>query len=239
MGLDFIQDGFIRAGVVRKALFLATGGLSGFVLKNDAKPTAAAKAPAKRARPAKPAKARRSKPQKATRAKPARAAQVRTRAGAKATRAKPRKQAPAKRAPAKRPAAKRGSAKPAPAKRPAARRAVRAPASVGAGAEAQRPAAAVADELERLAAPQLAGAPGAGQPARTQDRLTGSSEPLARPDPALPESSARPDPPTSERARFGAVEASAQAARRLSELTDEQEPSAAPSAINADSERSS
>jgi hypothetical protein len=57
-------------GVVRKALFIATFGLSGFVLKDNSKKQRAAQPAAKRARPAQAKAARTQKAQSARRSKP-------------------------------------------------------------------------------------------------------------------------------------------------------------------------
>src|SRR4029077_20715490 len=57
-------------GVVRKALFIATFGLSGLVIKDNAKKQRAAQPAAKRARPAQAKAARTPKAQSARRAKP-------------------------------------------------------------------------------------------------------------------------------------------------------------------------
>jgi FKBP-type peptidyl-prolyl cis-trans isomerase len=57
-------------GFIRKALFVATLGLSGRVLKDDSKKERTAKANAQRARPRKQTKVTRAKPQATRRAKP-------------------------------------------------------------------------------------------------------------------------------------------------------------------------
>jgi hypothetical protein len=57
-------------GFMRKALFVATAGLSGRVFKDDSRKERTAKADAKRVRPRKQTKAKRAKPQAPGRAKP-------------------------------------------------------------------------------------------------------------------------------------------------------------------------
>ena len=57
-------------GFMRKALFVATAGLSGRVFKDNSKKERTAKADAQRVRPRKQTKATRPKPQAARRAKP-------------------------------------------------------------------------------------------------------------------------------------------------------------------------
>ena len=114
MGLDFIRDGFIRVGLVRKALFLATGGVSGLVLKAPPKRRPASKPATTSTGRAKPAKASRTQARKAARPKAAKPIQkVRRPATAKPARAKAR---PARRTTAKAPARPRVTAK---ASRPA------------------------------------------------------------------------------------------------------------------------
>lgn len=177
MGLDFIRDGFLRAGLVRKVLFLATGGLSGFVFKEAPKsPPAARAAPARSSRArrataarARPVKATAAKRSRATRARPVKTTRPRaTKATgakpAKATRARPVKATRAQ--PAKTTSAGATRAKPQKTTRPPAmkrmqkatrtnaakskstrRRGVKTPAREPTGVHAQAPAQAHPPEL--------------------------------------------------------------------------------------------
>jgi len=200
VGLDFIRDGFLRVGPARKALFLATGGLSGFVLKDTPKRRAAAKAAPKRTG-AKTTKAKRAKARKPGRPKATKPIQKVTRAPqAKATRAK---------------AARKTTVKPRAARRPA-----KAP-PVRVAAQAQPPAEAAPIRIERVAEP--VGAP-TGAPFAPAGATPIANEPAGRPGPATGGAN-RPDPPMRDPATYNAVESSAQAARRLAESARQNDPS--------------
>ena len=200
VGLNFIRDGFLRVGLARKALFLATGGLSGFVLKDTPKRRPAAKAATKPAGSAKTTKAKRTKARKPARPKATKPIQKVTRPQqAKATRAK---------------AARKAAAKPRAARRPAG-----VPAPVRVAAQTQPPAGGGSIHIERVAEP--VGAPTARpfEPARPV-----AGAPIGQPgsgsgDPA------RPVAPVRDPATYNAVESSAQAARRLAESAGDRDPS--------------
>jgi hypothetical protein len=194
LGLDFIRDGFLRVGLARKALFLATAGLSGFVLKDTPQRRRPAKATAKPASGAKTTKAKRAKARKPARPKATKPIQKVSRPqAAKATRAK---------------AARKAAAKPRSARRPA-----KAPAPVRVAAHAQPPAGAGPIHIER--APEPVGAPSAPfSPSPTPL----ANEPIARPGIGDP---TRPVAPVRDPATYNAVESSAQAARRLAESAED------------------
>jgi Short C-terminal domain len=65
-----LSGGFVGMGFIRKALFVATLGLSGRVFRDDSKKERTAKANAQRVRPRKQTKVTRAKPQATRRAKP-------------------------------------------------------------------------------------------------------------------------------------------------------------------------
>ena len=72
-------------GFMRKALFVATAGLSGRVFKDNSKKERTAKADAQRVRPRKQTKATRPKPQAARRAKPQAARRAKPQAARRST----------------------------------------------------------------------------------------------------------------------------------------------------------
>jgi hypothetical protein len=199
LGLDFIRDGFLRVGLARKALFLANGGLSGFVLKDTPKRRSPAKATAKPASGIKTTKAKRAKARKPARPKATKPIQKVTRPQqAKATRAK---------------AATKVATKPRSARRPA-----KAPAPVRVAAQAQPPAGGGPIRIERAAEPVGAptGAPFSPSPTPL------ANEPVGRPGIS---DATRPAAPARDPATYNAVESSAQAARRLAESAGERDPS--------------
>jgi hypothetical protein len=200
VGLDFIRDGFLRVGLGRKALFLATGGLSGFVLKDTPKRRTAVKATAKPASRTKATKAKRAKARKPARPKATKPIQKVSRTQTtKATRAKTARKA----------------TKPRVARRPA-----EAPARVA--AQAQPPAEAGPIRIERVAEPQPVGAP---SPQFTPAPATpGGSEHVVRPGAGIGDPT-RPVTPVRDPATYNAVESSAQAARRLAESAGDRDPS--------------
>jgi ribonuclease E len=199
MGFDFIRDGFLRVGIARKALFLATGGLSGFVLKDtpkrrkpakaSARPTGAKTAKAKRAKARKPARPKATKPiHKVTRPQQA-----------KATRAK---------------ATRKAATKPRSARRPA-----KTPAPARIAAQAQPPAGAGPIVIERVAEPVRAATAAPFAPS-TATPVTG--QPLGQPGPGIG-NAPRPVEPLRDPTTYDAVESSAQAARRLAESGGERD----------------
>jgi hypothetical protein len=211
MGLDFIRDGFLRVGLARKALFLATGGLSGFVLKDNPKPRTA-KTTAKPASSAKPAKARRAKARKAARPKATKPIQKRTRPQqAKATRAK---------------AAKKTATRTRATRRPA-----KAPAPVRLAAQAEAPAGGGSIHIQRITEAQPIGAASAARPGAAHSVPPAVSQPLGRPDPATGDEPWR-DTPVRDPETYNAVDASAQAARRLAELASDRDQAPSGVAVN-------
>ena len=72
-------------GLIRKALFVATAGLSGRVFKDNSRKERAATADAKRVRPRKQTKVTRTKPQAARRAKPQAARRAKPQAARRST----------------------------------------------------------------------------------------------------------------------------------------------------------
>jgi hypothetical protein len=218
LGIDFIRDGFIRAGLARKALFLATGGLSGFVLKSDHKRRPAAKRAATGSASAAPAKASRAKGRKAARPSATKPIHKTRPQAAKATRAK---------------AAKATRAKPQ-----RARASAKAPARAAA-TPAQPPAATGPIRIERVGHLHPAGALTADRPTSASAERASGGEPIARPDPAIARPSGRPDEATRDPATYNAVQASAEAARRLAEMGRDEDRSSAPFAVNGGNDASS
>jgi hypothetical protein len=213
LGLDFIRDGFLRVGIARKALFLATGGLSGLVLKDTPKRRRPAKATAKPAGAAKATKAKRAKARKPARPKATKPIHKVTRPQqAKATRAK---------------ATKKAASKPRSVRRPA-----KTQTPVRVAAQSQPPAGGGPIHIQRVAEP--VGAPTAApfQPSPTPL----SSEPIGRPGVADP---ARPVAPVRDPATYNAVESSAQAARRLAESAGERDSSSPSFTTNGGSDQRS
>lgn len=201
---DFIRDGFLRVGPVRKALFVGTAGLSGFVLKDTPKRRAPTKATAKSASGAKATKAKRAKARKPARPRATKPIQKVTRPQqAKATRAK---------------AARKTAAKPRAARRPA-----KAPVPVGVAAQAQPPAEPGPIRIERVADVEPVRAP-TGAPFAPAGATPGSGEPIVRPSTGIGDPT-RTVAPVRDPSTYNAVESSAQAARRLAESAGERDPS--------------
>jgi hypothetical protein len=186
-------------GFVRKALFIATVGLSGRVFKDDSKKKPTAKADTKQVRSRKPAKAGRAKPQTARRAKPQAAKRPKPQA---ARRAKPQAAQQAK------PQAAR-QAKPQAARRAKPQGAKKQPATSQAARTLTAAPMVAANngttgELERLADLHGSGALSDMEFAAAKARILGTS--------------VAPPQPDRGSASFQAIEANVTAARRLADL---------------------
>jgi len=148
---------------IRKALFVATLGLSGRVFKDESKKERTAKANARRVRPRKQTKVTRAKPQAARRAKPQAARRAKPQAAGSA---KPQ-------------AARRAKRQPAPRAKPQAAQTPTVAPIVGAGN-------GTSDELERISDLHVRGALTDEEFAAAKAKIlgTGPSPPESRRDPA-------------------------------------------------------